>query len=132
MRTATTDIDGNYTFESGERGASALLSLSKPPTAIMCANDTMAIGAMREINRRGMSIPKDISIVGFDDIAVSSQLIPALTTVSAPIDKIAKSAVNLLLNQISGKESTVTHLALRGALTKRQSCASSKEEIVAA
>ena len=114
-------FEGDYTFESGQRGAKALLSLRNPPTAIMCANDTMALGAMRELNRRGMSIPDDISVVGFDDIAVSSQLVPALTTVSAPITKIAENSVKMLLDQIEGREPDMMHIALRGKLAIRQS-----------
>lgn len=110
---------GDYSFEAGSQGAQQLLNLSTPPTAIICANDQMALGAIKTITRAGLSTPKDVSIVGFDDIKVASQVIPPLTTIGAPIAKIASLSVSLINDIIHGKELSVEHHALQAHLIKR-------------
>ena len=113
---------GDYTFATGESGARSLLVLDNPPTAIMCANDAMAIGAIKWASSQGLKIPEDLSIVGFDDIAVASQIIPPLTTVAAPIDRIATLSVELLQASIRGQEVDNRHLALSAKLAVRGTC----------
>jgi DNA-binding LacI/PurR family transcriptional regulator len=113
---------GDYSYESGEKAAEYFLALPKLPTAIMCANDSMAIGAMQVIQQNGLRIPEDISIIGFDDIEVSSRVFPALTTSSAPIQSIAREAVELLLSAIKGANIDYKHTILPALLTKRDSC----------
>jgi len=110
---------GDYSYPSGIEGADTLLSLSNPPTAIMCANDSMALGAMKEASRLGLRVPEDVSIVGFDDISVASQIIPPLTTVAPPIAQIAATAVDLLDNLIQGNHPENQHIALRAELKER-------------
>ena len=122
---------GNYSFASGINGARYFIGLPKPPTAIVCANDSMALGAMTKLNERGLKVPDDFSIIGFDDIAVASQVIPPLTTVAAPVDEIAKQAFALLKGLIEGQPSTTQHIALPAALVVRKSCAPRPEKIVA-
>jgi DNA-binding LacI/PurR family transcriptional regulator len=122
---------GNYSFESGAQGADYFLSLKKTPTAIICANDTMAIAATRKIIQYGLNVPEDISVIGFDDITVASQIHPALTTVSAPIDKIAELAFNMLISQIQNKEIDNKHIALPARLIIRDTCTSVKKVIAA-
>ena len=114
---------GNFTFKSGLDGAAYLMSLSEPPTAIMCANDSMALGAMRRLHHEGIKVPEDMSILGFDDIEVASQIVPGLTTVKAPIDEIAKTAVCMLEHLIKGKSLDNRHVALPAELVIRQTCA---------
>jgi len=122
---------GNFSFESGLEGADYFLSLKKPPTAIICANDSMAIAALGKITQDGLTVPDDISIIGFDDIAVASHIHPPLTTISAPIDKIAEHAVNMLISQIQNKEIDNKHLALPAKLVRRNTCSDVKETIAA-
>lgn len=71
---------GNYRIPGGETAMAELLALSRRPTAVIAANDLTAIGAMRTIQKRGLSVPEDISIVGFDDIELADILQPPLTT----------------------------------------------------
>ena len=113
---------GNYSYEAGLEGANYFLSLKQPPSAIICANDAMALGAMKQFNRQGQSIPNDISIIGFDDIEVASQIDPALTTVAAPVEEIARNAVETLKNLIENKPPQHQHIALKAQLIIRQSC----------
>lgn len=114
---------GDYSYESGERGGKYFAGLAAPPTAIICANDSMAIGAMKVIQERGFRIPRDISFIGFDDIVVASKVFPALTTNAAPIEAMAKLALEMLLSELNGKNTDFTHVILEAKLIKRDSCA---------
>ncbi len=89
----------------------------------MCANDSMALGAMRKLNEAGLEIPNNISVTGFDDIEVASQIQPALTTIAAPIKQIAKRSFDLVHHLIQVNELENRHIALSAELVIRQSCA---------
>jgi DNA-binding LacI/PurR family transcriptional regulator len=80
---------GNYTFGSGVSGVQYFLTLEQRPTAIICANDSMALGAINKLHQEGLNVPRDMSIVGFDDIDIARQITPPLSTVSVPVDEIA-------------------------------------------
>lgn len=113
---------GNYSFESGLKGAEYFSSLTELPTAIMCANDSMALGAIKKFSRLGIKVPEDISILGFDDIPLASQVVPALTTVSAPIKDISQIAFDLLDRLIKGENIENKHIALAAQIVVRNSC----------
>ena len=110
---------GNYTFGSGVSGAEYFHSLKQMPTAIMCANDSMALGAIRKLHQLGLAVPADISIVGFDDIDIARQITPSLTTVSVPFNEIADCAFNMLEQLIEGKNLENRHVALAAHLVSR-------------
>lgn len=118
---------GNYSYEAGIEGAEYFLSLETMPTAIICANDSMALGAIQKLTQNGFDIPNDISIVGFDDIEVASQIVPALTTVAAPINDIAQHAFNSLKKLINNEPVEHQHIALPARLVIRQSCTKTQE-----
>ena len=113
---------GDYSFESGERAGKYFISLPHPPTAIMCANDSMAIGAMKVIRENGFKIPGDISIIGFDDILVASMVFPSLTTNAAPVETMAAKAVEILPSEIKGEHAGFRHEILEAPLMIRDSC----------
>lgn len=115
---------GNYSFESGVDGADYFLSLEVLPDAIICANDSMALGAIQRLKASNICIPEDISIIGFDNIQVASQVSPALTTIAAPTEEIALHAFTMLKQQIDAKPMTYMHLSLSAHMIKRDSCAS--------
>ncbi|MEM9171190.1 MAG: LacI family DNA-binding transcriptional regulator [Pseudomonadota bacterium] len=87
---------GDNAFNSGEQAAKELLALSKRPSAIFAANDDMAAGAMRYVLRQGLRVPQDISVAGFDDVTLSRQLDPRLTTIRQPVARMTEHAVSLL------------------------------------
>jgi DNA-binding LacI/PurR family transcriptional regulator len=118
---------GDYSYKSGEKGATYLLSLKERPTAIMCANDSMAIGAIKAIREKGFSIPDDISIIGFDDIDVASQVHPSLTTMAVPIKQIANTSIDILTSLIEGDDLDYQHTILPARLVVRNSCAPVKK-----
>jgi len=122
---------GDYSFESGAKGADYFLSLKNPPTAIMCANDAMAIALIRQAVQRGINVPDDLSVIGFDDIPVASQISPALTTLAAPIDRMTELACNMLINLINGEKPESKHIALPAQLVIRDSCTKMKNTVAA-
>lgn len=89
-------IPSTFSIESGETAAHALLTLDDPPTAIFAINDNTAIGSMSAIAQAGLSVPQDISLVGYNDIPIVSRLPVPLTTVRVPFDRVAEVALQLL------------------------------------
>jgi len=87
---------GDNSFGSGEARAEQLLKLESPPTAIFAANDDMAAGVLRTAKRLGISVPGQLSLAGFDDIALARQVEPALTTIRQPLVEMAERAVSML------------------------------------
>ncbi|MBT2290455.1 LacI family DNA-binding transcriptional regulator [Paenibacillus albidus] len=94
-------VRGNYDMPSGYEAMSRLLDLSKRPTAVFCSNDDMAIGAMNCVFERGLHVPGDLSIVGFDDSGVSLFTNPSLTTVKRPIEEISEQGARKILSLIN-------------------------------
>jgi LacI family transcriptional regulator len=88
------------TIEDGYQATLQLLGLASRPTAIIAINDLLAIGALRAISDSGLSVPADISLLGYDDILVAKYLVPRLTTVSRDIAPLGRAAVRLLLARI--------------------------------
>lgn len=96
-------LDGEYSFNSGVEGAKKLLSRKERPTAIFASNDEMAAGALFAARLMGISIPDELSIVGFEDSPFSRQTWPKLTTAHQPNETIAQQAVTLLIAKIQGR-----------------------------
>lgn len=88
---------GGYSYESGRQAAEALLSLERPPTGVFASNDEMAAGVAHVALRRGLSIPGDLSLIGFDDLSIAQHTYPALTTVRMPIYEAAALAARRLI-----------------------------------
>lgn len=104
-------VEGDHQLEGGIRETERLLKFSVPPTAILCSNDMMAIGALNALHQRGFSVPRDMSVIGFDDIHLTEFVNPPLTTVAMSRVDIARGAMKILLNRIeklSGKEGRLT------------------------
>lgn len=102
--------EGNYEEEDGKIGLLELLSRDTPFSALVCANDWMASGAMSCARDLGMSLPQDLSIVGFDDVVFAHHVYPRLTTVSNPIADMAKMSAQYILNTLYGHTHHVQHL----------------------
>ena len=113
-------IEGDYSEKTGYYSARRLIP--KNIDAIFCANDEMAIGVMRAIQEAGLSVPKDIAVIGFDDIAASSQTNPPLTTIRQPLRTFGSKLVDLLVNKIEGAAKPAMKIVLDTELVIRQSC----------
>lgn len=94
---------GDFTYDSGLAMAQVLLGRSPRPTAIFAANDLIAFGAMRAAEDGGLSLPDDLSVVGFDDIPMASVLRPGLTTIRQPAYEMGRLAITMLLERIEGR-----------------------------
>lgn len=93
-------VDGEFSYESGHAAAMRLLDLPHPPTAMFAANDDMAAGAICAIFERGLSVPHDVSVCGFDDTPIACQIHPALTTIRQPTRDMGRLAGIELLKEI--------------------------------
>ncbi|EPM0026121.1 DNA-binding transcriptional regulator CytR [Citrobacter farmeri] len=94
---------GDFTFEAGGNALRQLFELPQPPTAVFCHSDVMALGALSWAKRQGIKVPDDLSIIGFDNIALAEFCDPPLTTVAQPRFEIGREAMLLLLDQIHGQ-----------------------------
>ncbi|HZV57093.1 MAG TPA: LacI family DNA-binding transcriptional regulator [Sphingobium sp.] len=116
---------GLFNFPSGYRAAEALLARDKPPTAIFCANDDMAAGAIAAATQRGLRVPDQLSIVGFDDSAIARLTWPPLTTVRQSLGAMAGAAVQLLTGNGEGASGEDRrHITLSYKLIERASARS--------
>jgi LacI family transcriptional regulator len=118
---------GNFTNDSGYWAALELLSLRKPPTAIFAMNDEMAVGAMRAAEERGLEIPRDLSIVGFDDLEKTQIVTPSLTTVRQPLAEMGRMAVSLLTRLLERQPIEAMRVELATKLVVRESTAAPRD-----
>lgn len=115
---------GNYTFETGVTAANRLLDLSPPPTAIFASNDEMAAGVVFAARERGIAVPDELSIVGFDDTPIAAHIWPPLTTVRWPIVSMARAAARKLVGDMIGGDAALPQPSeLPSTLVKRASVA---------
>ncbi len=115
--------EGDFRLDGGRLAARALLSAGELPTAVVVANDMMALGAMQELRAAGLSVPRDVSVVGFDDIAFAQFAAPPLTTVSLPREELGSRAVEALLMMIERPETTGLEIRIPTRLVVRGSTA---------
>lgn len=95
-------IEGEMTEATGHRMTGRLLDLPEPPTAIICANDMIAIGALRALRKKGLEAGRDVSIIGYDDLPLASYTEPPLTTLNQPIRAAGERIAEMLLELLSG------------------------------
>ncbi len=89
-------VDGGHTLEGGADAMEQLLTLPNLPTAILCSNDMSAIGVLNKLYRKGLRVPQDVSVIGFDDIHIAAVMMPPLTTIQMSCQEIAKAAFTAL------------------------------------
>ena len=115
-------MQGDFSIESGAVAAERLLAAEDPPTAIFCFNDEMAMGVYQTAKRHRLSVPDDLSVVGFDDIRFSCCIDPPLT-VAQPMRAIGEGTVQLLLEILNGRSSPPESITLPHTLIVRSSTA---------
>jgi LacI family transcriptional regulator len=109
--------------DSGYAATRRLLELPDPPTAVFAFNDLLAVGALRAAHDLGISVPDELSIVGFDDLDIASLVTPQLTTVRQPLAEMGRLAATLLLDMLGGGTVQPLHFELTTTLVERQSTA---------
>jgi DNA-binding LacI/PurR family transcriptional regulator len=93
-------VNGDGTLRSGVQAINQLLTLSPPPTAILCFNDMMAMGAIHALSRASKKVPRDCSVIGFDDLEQAAYYCPPLTTVRQPSYRLGQAAMSMMLKLI--------------------------------
>lgn len=117
-------IRGDWTYQSGRDAAAQLFALSSPPTAIFACNDTMAVGAISYVSQKSLRVPEEVSVVGFDNIALSAFSCPPLTTVATPVEEVGQRLCQLLLDRINDELPPEPHrFVIQGELIVRESTA---------
>jgi DNA-binding LacI/PurR family transcriptional regulator len=114
---------GDFTEDSGYQCAKKIMRLKELPSAIFVASDLMALGAMKAFKESGFNLPKDMSIIGFDNISIDNYIEPRLTTIGQDAVSMGEWSVRLILNKIKGKEPQQKYL-LKPKLIIRDSCSS--------
>lgn len=120
--------EGDYSLGAGEEGVAALLSVDNAPTAIFCFNDEMAYGAMRGLKEKGLRVPSEVSVAGFDDLPFSKYMEPALTSVRQPSAEFGTVAVDMLFELMSGSLVGKRHRQLPFELAVRASTGPVKQK----
>jgi len=117
--------EGNHTLEGGAQAFAKMLTLPVRPTAVICSNDMTAIGVMRKSHAEGIVIPRDLSVIGFDNIRITQFMLPALSTIEMSQAEIARIAFRALLEDVqrSAPNPKGTEYALKTNLVLRESTA---------
>ncbi len=102
-------IEVRYRLDDARQAARVVLSLPRRPTALVCANDVVAYGVVMEARRKGLQVPSDLSVVGFDDLEWSRHLQPSLTTIHFPTDEVWSRAGEYIINTLEGLPATLHH-----------------------
>jgi LacI family transcriptional regulator len=121
-------IEGKFTQPDGYNGSASLLDLPQPPTAIFAANDMMGIGAMDAIRDRGLKVPEDVSVLGFDDIPQARFARPELTTVRQPLEQMGRVGAQILLDLMKNPGGAYHNIELPTELVIRDSCQAPKRK----
>jgi len=115
-------VEGDFYEPTGYTGMERLLALDEPPEAVFCASDMMALGAIRAIHAAGLRVPEDIAIVGFDDAAFASMMVPALTTIRQDKPGLGAAACEALMRIIDKSSDQPPVVILSADLVVRESC----------
>ncbi|SON49616.1 HTH-type transcriptional repressor PurR [Vibrio tapetis] len=114
-------IEGNFECDMAVVAADKIIAMAQRPTAVFCFNDTMALGLLSRLQEKGLSVPDDISVIGYDNIEVSGYFSPPLTTVHQPKRRVGKTAFEILLERIKDKEHDKRVFEMHPEIVERQS-----------
>ncbi len=126
------EVEADFEITEGQEAATTLLDLPNPPTAVFAFNDNIAIGTMRAARTRGLRIPEDLSIVGFDDVEHATIVTPALTTVRQPLAELGRTAVSLLVRLLEHQSVETLSVQLATRLVVRESTSPPRARVLAA
>ncbi len=113
-------LERAYGLDAGRDALRRLMRGDAPPSAVLCGNDVLALGALLEAGRLGIAVPAELSIAGFDDLDVAREIPPGLTTIHAPLEEMGRQAASYLMRQ-EAKEASVHHVELPAELVVRGS-----------
>jgi LacI family transcriptional regulator len=102
-------VERPYTFAAGRDGMQQLARLAPRPTAVICGNDVLAIGALAECRAAGIDVPGEVSLTGFDDLEIASMITPPLTTIRVPTQELGEAAAHSVLRMVAGESAMQSH-----------------------
>lgn len=114
-------VEGDFSIRSGYQAMLQLLALNPPPSAVVCANDEMAIGAQKAARELGLDMPEDLAVVGFDDIRFAQYAVPPLTTIAQPTIEIGETAMRLMIRVLTSSVAPGERVVLPHELIVRES-----------
>ncbi len=114
---------GDFHFAGGITAANAFLNLKNRVEAVFATNDMMALGFIDTLRNQGVSVPQDVSVIGYDNIQLAQFMSPKLTTVAQPLEELAQTATNLLLKKIKKQSNSKKIIKLNPVIIERESCA---------
>jgi LacI family transcriptional regulator, galactose operon repressor len=117
------EVEADFEIGGGRDAARRLFDAVDPPTAIFAFNDNLAIGAIQAARARGLHVPEDVSVVGFDDVELATIVSPTLTTVRQPLAEMGRTAVSLLMRLLERQRFETLHVELGTRLVVRESTA---------
>jgi len=113
---------GDFHFAGGNKSVSDYMNLKDRPEAVFATNDMMALGFIDGLKSLKMEVPKDVSVIGFDDVQLARITTPKLTTIAQPLNELAQKATDLILNKVEKTDLNITHIVLDPILVERDSC----------
>ena len=116
-------VHGDFSIEAGAGALPRLLDRREPPTAVFCFSDEMAMGLIEAARERGVRVPRDLSVIGFDDIQGAAYSTPSLTTVRQPLAHMGRLAAQTLLARIEGEKDSSPEILIEPELVVRKSTA---------
>ncbi|MHB1305582.1 MAG: LacI family DNA-binding transcriptional regulator [Limisphaerales bacterium] len=123
-------VSGDFRQAGGQRAMDRLLDLARPPRAVLVANNLMTLGALQAIHERGVRIPDDLAVVGFDDMPWATSLRPPLTAVAQPAEELGRAAAQLLIERLHSPGRLVRQVILPTRLVIRASCGAGRPTAV--
>jgi len=114
-------LEGNFECDTAVLAADKILVMDRKPTAVFCFNDTMALGLMSRLQQKGVRIPEDMSIIGYDNIELAEYFSPPLTTIHQPKRRVGKNAFEILLERIKDKDHERRIFEMKPEIVKRSS-----------
>lgn len=115
-------VQTDYSLSCGRDAIKRLLKQPSPPTAVFCSNDYIAMGAIKGAREAGLSLPKEMSIVGFDDMQTASYMVPALTTIHQPAYEMGRRAAEMLLELLAGEGKRMQDMMETRLVVRESTC----------
>ncbi|MFA6865286.1 MAG: substrate-binding domain-containing protein, partial [Sphaerochaetaceae bacterium] len=109
-------------FAGGNKSVSDYMNLKDRPEAVFATNDMMALGFIDGLKSLKMEVPKDVSVIGFDDVQLARITTPKLTTIAQPLNELAQKATDLILNKVEKTDLNISQIVLDPILVERDSC----------
>ncbi|MCK9190127.1 MAG: LacI family transcriptional regulator [Sphaerochaetaceae bacterium] len=113
---------GDFHFAGGNKSVSDYMNLKDRPEAVFATNDMMALGFIDGLKSLKMEVPKDVSVIGFDDVQLARITTPKLTTIAQPLNELAQKATDLILNKVEKTDLNISQIVLDPILVERDSC----------